>query len=237
MGVIGVLLILLGLLGLLLAVISIVYPLRALGIPTRKRALGVLLASIVGFVIGGNMLDEQEPEADRAIETASNTEVAPQEPATQTSAASVPEPDLSPDAGLGVSRDEIIAMLASIELDLEYEEAAPLASGKRRLMGKSDSPSLILELTGKPENLETVTLVFTPIKDNLLANTLSVGAVLAILATTMPDWEGSVKWFNDSLASGEEERMQVRDGKEVKLKNYAAITGLVVLSIKSLDDA
>jgi hypothetical protein len=59
----GIALVLLGLLAFVVSVVCIVWPIRAIGIPTRKRAALLLVASFIVFVTGGVLL----PKVDHSV--------------------------------------------------------------------------------------------------------------------------------------------------------------------------
>ena len=86
----GLVLTLFGTLLFLAALVTVIYPIKALRIPTRKRALMVLMASFVVFMVAGYMFDEQavpstnETAAVPARQTVPSTNETAAVPARQT---------------------------------------------------------------------------------------------------------------------------------------------------------
>lgn len=73
METVGVLLVLAALAGLILGVITLIRPIRRLGLGTRKRASLALAASFIAFIIGAAMLPPTQ-ENEMATETAQSVE-------------------------------------------------------------------------------------------------------------------------------------------------------------------
>ena len=135
------------------------------------------------------------------------------------------------EAQLGVSRSSVLSLLTEIDVSLGWQEA-PLASGERRLMGSQDDPFVVIELMGPPGDLREIVVAFTP-SEVALRNLTAIFTVAAVLRTVFPGWADSVEWFNNAMDSGAQQRSTRRRGIEVRMTNYAALTGIVMLAVEA----
>ena len=137
----GLVLTLFGTLLFLAALVTVIYPIKALRIPTRKRALMVLMASFVVFMVAGYMFDEQavpstnETAAVPARQTVPSTNEAAAVPARQTvpstnEAAAVPARQTVP------STNEAAAVPARQTVPSTNEAAAVPAQADVEVIGQ-----------------------------------------------------------------------------------------------------
>ena len=68
--VLGGILISIALLAFLFGCVNVIYPIKALGVPKRRRASLILLASLVGFVAGGSLVETPAQSDDFSGEAA-----------------------------------------------------------------------------------------------------------------------------------------------------------------------
>lgn len=201
---------------------SIVCPIRALRMPTGKRALLVLVASFVVTVTGSTMMDDVSPaETSRIAKSPPplQDESLPEAPAPSLPDQTVARAEeASPYAGLGVSRTTIRSTLASLGRKIEYSEEAPWASGEPTMVGGVVYPPLVLGLTGRPDNLKRIDVVFGPgPPEDPDAKKFIADVVMMTLLLATPNWDNANEWIVEALESGAEETVHFRDGRKITL--------------------
>ena len=196
------------------------------GSNSKGKAFLVWMASWVVLVIGIGMSDESEAPEQVAADPP---------PAAEAQPAPIPTPpDPSPpeiQQTLGVPRGPILLLLEEVEVSLDWEES-PLMGDEDRLMGTQDDPFVIAEFIGRPDDLRKINVSFIPYPEPL-KNVTALFVVSAVMRTVFPEWEDSVEWFGDAMASGEEERTISRRGVSVTLNNYVDVLGIMVLTIEA----
>ena len=133
-------------------------------------------------------------------------------------------------SGLGTSRSSITNELARLDVVLDYNES-PLHTGEQRLLGTMENPFILLELTGRPSNLRSVSLSFSP-QASHAANVQPLAATIVLFQAIVPGWKESIGWLSSSMESGEEKVQYFYGNREVTMTNYAKTMGFIILSIK-----
>ena len=191
--------------------IALIRPLPGLWLPTRKRAFAVWIVSFLLLGIGTpdsvetppviaiEPLPEPEPEPVPGVSDPSQVE--DMSDAEKLTVIASPEPQTAV-ASLGVSRDEIVSILAETGLEM-YSTDYPLTEPNLKATTASTvAPNMDVEMIGPDNSLNEVSLIFYPSfneRDQHFQGVVSV----SLLSIIFPEWDGVAEWFTQALLSGQ----------------------------------
>ena len=221
--------------GLIASIIGIV-----IGFRRKQWRLAIIASSITVVVLviftaineSTNLLDESNEPVSVGQASALPTAVPTLAPEPEPT--SVPETIVS---GLGVSRDEVEKFFESgIEelgyKGLEFKSMDPESDGTPQIGGGIKEPVVIaLTLTGQPDNLTKVKLIFGGQGPE---NTgIAVDYATFLLAKTIPEWDNdnALEWVVRNavlIAGGEDGGRSEKYGKVVRLSGMPGIYRLEV---------
>ena len=133
-------------------------------------------------------------------------------------------------SGLGVSRNEMKIALLSAPIELEFLER-PQHQGEELMIAIADDYSLTMQFVGTPNDLRRVSVLFDVSQNRGELNAASSAVALAVLETTLNEWEGSKEWFLDAINSGREDTFYSVGDITARVLNQSSF-GLVTLAVE-----